>query len=369
MGKDLKGKELGKGIRQKPDGKYYARFVSVTGKRPEKAFSKLQEAKLWLQDQRYLDKHNHIGCTNNMTVDTWYDYWEQHIIKAAVRNTTLYLYRTKYETHIKPFIGNMRLEDVKPIHCQEIINQGLEKYAYNSILEARIRLKQIFDAAVENQLIEQSPVTKSVKMPKKPLTERRVLTVQEQKLLVDHITRKRLKHRDQAIFILETGLRCGEMMGLKWEDVDWEKHSIHIQRTLIYRGDTKTLEEHPPKSRTGDRIVPLTDTAYQILLDHKKRKIVGTYVFQGEKGEITSNNTYDAWLRGICHTLKIDLVSMHVLRHSFATRCIENGMQPKTLQKILGHSSISITMDLYVHVTEDTLYDEVKKMGSITQVG
>lgn len=368
MGKDLKGKELGKGVRQKSDGKYYARFVSATGKRPEKSFVKLQEAKLWLEEQRYLDKHSQLSTTNNVTLNAWYDYWEQKIIAKSVRNTTVIVYRNRYNQLIKPVIGHMQLSNIKPIHCQEVINKGREQYSFSSISQAIIIMKQLFDSAVDNKLISITPLTKTIKYPQKEVRERRVFSAAEQKMFVDYLTPSKLPYKEQMLFVLETGLRCGELMGLKWNDVDFKKRCIHVQRTLIWIHTTKQFEEHPPKTASGNRIIPLTDTAFQILWHRRQQKTIYQYVFQSTDRIVRTGN-YDDSLRSICKIIGLESISMHGLRHSFATRCIENGMNPKTLQKIMGHSTLAITMDLYVHVTEETLFNEVTNMGMKYKMG
>lgn len=368
MGKDLKGKELEKGIRQKSDGKYYARFVSVTGKRPEKSFVKLQEAKLWLEEQRYLDKHSQLGITNNITLNAWYDYWEHNIINKSVRNTTVIIYRNSYNRLIKPVIGHMQLSNIKPIHCQEVINKGFDRYALNSVRQAMLVMKQLFDTAVDNELILSTPLTRTVKFPQKKTQERRVFSATEQKAFVDYVTPSKFIYKEQMLFVLETGLRCGELMGLKWSDVDFERRCIRIRRTLVFISDKKIFEEHSPKTASGNRIIPLTDIAYQILWHRRQQKIMYQYVFQATD-HIVRAGSYDESLQSICKRLGIKPISMHGLRHSFATRCIENGMNPKTLQKIMGHSALSVTMDLYVHVTEETLFNEVTNMGLKYKMG
>lgn len=123
-----------------------------------------------------------------------------------------------------------------------------------------------------------------------------------------------------------------------------------------------------PKSKSGYRTIPLTDEAIRILKAQKEKnkKIKEIpeewkeFIFLCRKGEPVKNSTYDTALFKICDKVGIKRFSMHVLRHTFATRCIEAGMKPKTLQKLLGHSSIQITMNLYVHITEDEKQKEME---------
>lgn len=119
MGKDLKGKEIGAGIVQQPNGTYFARFVDKFGKRRTKRSKKLQEVKQWLADATYIDQHSDLDQATDMLVDAWFDYWIG-IKKQTVRPNTVRNYSERYERNIKGVIGNKLLTDVKPIHCQKI---------------------------------------------------------------------------------------------------------------------------------------------------------------------------------------------------------------------------------------------------------
>ena len=118
MGKSLRGKECGKGICQRKDGLYSARFVSSEGKRQVKCFSSLPEARNWLEDAKYADKHENIFVPPDMTVDVWFEFWISHIVGDLAPNTKRN-YRERYKQNIQPIIGTMLLSDVKPMHCKK----------------------------------------------------------------------------------------------------------------------------------------------------------------------------------------------------------------------------------------------------------
>ena len=137
MGKDLKGKEIGAGIVQQPNGTYFARFVDKFGKRRTKRSKKLQEVKQWLADATYIDQHSDLDQATDMLVDAWFDYWIG-IKKQTVRPNTVRNYSERYERNIKGVIGNKLLTDVKPIHCQKILghsNIGITMNLYVHITE------------------------------------------------------------------------------------------------------------------------------------------------------------------------------------------------------------------------------------------
>ncbi len=115
MGKNLKGKELGKGLYQRKDGKYSARFRAKDGTRPEKHFDTLPEAKNWLADAQYNHRHGIVATGKDMTVDMWFDYWMENLICDLAPNTKRN-YRERYKKNIQPVVGAMQIGDVKPTH-------------------------------------------------------------------------------------------------------------------------------------------------------------------------------------------------------------------------------------------------------------
>ena len=157
------------------------------------------------------------------------------------------------------------------------------------------------------------------------------------------------------------------MIGLKWEDINFEARTIQICRSMEYRYSTKEWRIGEPKSKSGYRTVPLTEEAITILKNQReKNKRISDiseewkeFVFLCRKGTPVKNSTYDSALFKICDKAQISRFSMHILRHTFATRCVEAGMKPKTLQMLLGHSNIGITMNLYVHCTEEEKRKEI----------
>ena len=326
MGKDLKGKELGKGISQESTGLYSARFVDRFGKRKHKRFKKLQECRAWIADATYVDEHSDISMPSDMLVDQWFDYWIG-IKKKTVRSNTVRNYTERYIKNIKPVIGEMQLSDVKPLHCQKIFyNMADQEYRTSTIDIQKTFLQYAEDQSYENQ------------------------------------------YR----FILQTGLRTGELVGLKWKDIDLKSKTIQIRRSMEYRYSAKEWRSGEPKSKSGYRTIPLTEEAVTILKKQKeKNKRISEisteweeFVFLCRKGTPVKNSTYDTALFKICDKAKIPRFSMHILRHTFATRCIEAGMKPKTLQMLLGHSNIGITMNLYVHTTEE---EKKKEMDLVAE--
>ena len=386
MGKNLKGKECGKGICQRKDGLYTARFVNKRGVRQEKFFSTIPEARNWLDDARYADKHDNVFVPSDMTVDTWFDYWIKNIVGDLAPNT-LRNYRERYKFNIQPIIGGMLLSDVKPMHCKMVLNKMDNDYAGSTIRQTYICMGTMLKSALMNDLIVGHPMNGvRYTKPVRAVNDIKYLTLEEQEKFME--VAKRSHNYYQYALLLETGLRTGELVGLTWDAIDWEKRTLTVNKTLEYRHKQGYWRAGPPKTQQSYRTIPLTNKAYEILekvyanvryrkeadtlsqtLEYMDRRtgekstlVMSDLVFiNWRTGEPAKNSSYDTHLYKLCDEAKIKRFCMHALRHTYATRAIESGMQPKVLQKLLGHASIKTTMDRYVHVTEDSLLKAIRQ--------
>lgn len=397
MGKNLKGKECGKGILQRKDGLYSARFTSKSGQRIERYFDTLPEARNWLEDAKYEDKHGLHNSSlasltpSTMTVDEWYDFWINDLICDLAPNS-IRNYRDRYLINVQPVIGDMRITDVRPMHCKAVLNRMYDSYAGSTMRQTYITMGTMFKAAVINGIIASHPLNGvKVTKPVKAVDDIRFLTLDEQKVFLDAAS-KTHNYRQYAL-VLETGLRTAELIGLTWDSIDWENRTLSVSKTLEYRHSTGVWRAGPPKTSSSYRTIPLTMHAAEILrscyderdirkaspiletelpfMDRRSGKsgilkMKDLVFINWRTGEPTKNSSYDTHLYKICQSCGLANLSMHSLRHTYATRAIESGMPPKTLQKLLGHASIKTTMDRYVHVTDDSLISAVQQFEQYT---
>ena len=388
MGKDLKGREIGQGIVQRKDGRYVGRYTDNAGNRKSIYSTKLSEVKRQLNDVNYEVAHGLYSKNPVITVDQWFDEWITTYKKGKVKDSTLESYRYPYQ-HISKAIGFMRLTDVKMIHLQKIINDLADRgYAYSTLTLTRVCMHALFDQAVLNEYISKNP-SKGVKLPTDDTGERRVLTVDEQELFLKYLPGT--EHELEFRFVLLTGLRASEISGLIWDNVNFERKELYITQAMGYSKKENKFFITTPKTKSSIRTIPLVDEALQILKDQRKKQMLArmksanwnteesfkNLVFTSQNGRPNGHAIYNNAIKSILRRMNRDIVaeakmngtesrtipgfSMHTLRHSFATRAFESGMKPKVVQQILGHATLNVTTDLYMHTTIEHLHREIEK--------
>lgn len=320
----------------------------------------------------------------NCTLTEWLESWLKTYVANNVRQSTFNSYRTYVRNHFAPVLGKCRLKDISPRKLQEFYNFKQEKgnLSPKTIINMNLCLHKALDQAVKEGLLESNPASAlNLKRGRKPQIE--VLTRDQQATLL----RESRKHR-YGVFIrlvLATGLRMGELVGLMWEDIDFRLGVLHVRRSL---GRLTKMDSNPfgartelvlsdTKSENSVRDIPLLRgalddlRAWQTVQAHDRQKI-GEEAFAhpemvvtNEIGQMIEPRTFYDHYQNILKAAGLPHFTFHALRHTFATRALEQGMDAKTLSTLLGHYSVSFTLDTYTHVLDEQKRQEMQRLEEL----
>lgn len=387
MGLDLKGKELGKGLSQRKNGIYQARYVDRHGRRVtlyDRNMYRLKEdlkaAEEGIKEEKQQFKNSN---KKGMTLDKWFETWMDVYKYGKLRESTRLHYIQIYQKHIAPVLGRKQIADISHGQIQKLIN-NLDKdgVGYSTKSRCQIMLYDMFNKAILDDYVFKNPA-KAISMRDKERFERRVLSEDDQRDFFE--TSAGTFYNNLFVVAINTGLRQGELCGLTPEDIDFDNHTLKVKRTLLYmktsEDDKKEFHFGDPKTASSIRTVPLTKqceealkkqlTQRNIIFSKLSAKPVEGFedlLFVTKYGTPICNELVCEAISKIVNEIntmrdeadKFESFSCHCFRHTFATRCFEAGVAPKTVQSYLGHASLQMTMDLYTHVTEDKKLTDIQ---------
>lgn len=388
MGKDLKGKELGKGINQRKTGKYCGNFKNRFGKRVYVYGDTARQVKVLLEKAKEEDIRLSNVVDDTIVLDEWFEKW-MRVYKVGIKPTSKQIYNQVYLSKIHPTLGRERLSKITKLQLQGLINDLEKEYSWQTVNKVKIMLVDMFDRALEDDFVKKN-LAKTIKINiPKPDVDCVAFSKEEQNLFMT--CAKGTFYYNAYLVMLNTGMRCGELFGLKESDIDFDKNTIHIQRTLVYQkleGDKcKTFHVQNPKTQKSDRIIPMTEEVAEALRDQIRihnllnvKRIVGDEKKKklwSQFSDFLFTTKFRTPLNSqiMCDNIKklveeinlmrddmdqIERFGTHRFRHTFATRCFEAGMPPKTVQHLLGHASLQMTMDLYTDVLSDKKKEDMQ---------
>ena len=344
------------------------------GKTRKETSEKLNRAIEELRDNRFINK------SDNPTVEQWCHEWLWSYKRNSVKQKTFDQYETILRTHIIPDIGDIRLADLKTMHIQRIINKMYDSgLSHRTIEVMKIVMHAALKQAQRNKLVGEN-VCENVVLPRKQPKRIRVLNEDEQTKLIAALKDNYIGRG--LLFALYTGMRRGEVLALKWSDYDKNEKTISITkalnrvRTYNKDGNKTMLTVTTPKTDTSIRTVPLIDKAVELLAEHKRKQerymeLVGDYytdndlIFSSSRGDYLDPGNFNRKLNKTVKKIGIPRISPHVLRHSFATRGLEAEVSLKAMQELLGHSSITVTGDIYTHILKEQKRKEISKLNDV----
>lgn len=384
MGKDLNGNELGNGIIQKKSGLYEARYNNRFGKRVSISGCDLRDVKRRYNEAIFEDTR-FMNIRDKIKLNEWYSEWMNVYKIDVIRENTKLYYNQVFYKYISPVLGNFYLQDITQYHIKKLIKSLSDQgYRYETKNKVRIILFDIFNKALASEFVRKNPVI-GIKVNRDEDREVHVLTMEDQ---IDFFNCCKGTFYDNFFTVaLTTGMRIGEIAALRKEDIDFDKRVIHVRRTLVYQkyesDEKKTFHFELPKTKTSLRVIPINKQCETAL----KKQIIQKRVVTGkapkkpaeEFQNLIFTTKYDTPLNPqiICDAIRkivnevnlmrdvteeMESFSCHCFRHTFATRCFEAGIQPKTVQTFLGHASLQMTMDLYTSVLPDHKTTEMEKL-------
>lgn len=358
--------------------KYYTGQKTVgydeSGERIIKSFSSYRKSEVvdWMNDMQ-MQIHQGIDyVTEDIPFGQYYKNWIYAYKLYTVSAATFDSYERLYRLHIKGTkLYKIPVKKLKNIDAQSYFNErinygGMSEYQSN---RAKMKLSAVAEQAIIDRLITFNPF-KGVKIPTPTKTNStKVYSAEEQKKIIDYLDMNNF--RDQAIkFCFATGLRLGELLALKWTDWDGKNIDVnkqYIVKTIYNEDGTKYRKKEydaDPKTLSSHRIVPIPQEINNMLenIKHQQRlqkfKLGSAYldydiIFATEIGDYIERKVLLRRLKTISKQLGVPQLNLRSVRHSYATRLFELGIQPKTVQTLLGHAEYSTTMDIYTHVMKD----------------
>lgn len=340
-----------------------------------------------------------------LTVDDMYEKWVS--LKRGIKPTTMACYQYLYELYAQPDLGEIKIFDLRRSDVRQFYNSMMDRGLKIGTIElVNIILHQILDVAVDDNYIKANPVDKAIRELHREASQekrhRSPLTVDEQNRFMSFVKQSETYRRYFPIFtvMLETGLRVGEVTSLRWQDIDFKNRLIDINHTAArYNCRVSMQTINSPKTKSSQRSVPMTTAVYDAfkheLIRQKENGICSTFslagytdfVFVQKSGKIFTQNFLNTLIHRIVrdfNSAEIALLknneitdddfvllpdfSTHTFRHTCATRLCEAGVNIKVIQSILGHASISTTMDIYTEATRDFKKEEMERFNEFLKI-
>lgn len=355
-------------IRKRADGRWEGRIIighkNDGSPMYKSVFGKTQKSTLKLLHQM-IDLYRDVDLTEDcrMTLGEWMDKWLDEYMIFTIRESTMDSYRTMVKNQVKRFIGDKQIASLTTADMQKFYNKikkegrvGEHPIHGKQLADSMVRgvhmmLHEALDTAVKERLIAKNP-TNGTTIPKTNYPEKQILDDEQLEVFLEAV--KDEEYWCDFFYVeIMTGLRRGEICGLKWSDVYFDANKLRVQRSVsTKKGGGVNIGE--TKTNTGTRSIIMPPSVSEVL-KRRKQTIITEWVFPSFLHPEQPINPSAAYrkLKVILKHAELPLIRFHDLRHTFATHAMKGGVDPKTLSGILGHTNASFTLDTYTHVTSD----------------
>lgn len=355
-------------IRKRSDGRWEARIIighkNDGSPMYKSAFAKTQKSAL-KQLHQLLDLYRDVDLTEEcrMTLGEWMDKWLDEYMIFTIKENTIKGYRSQIDHQIKPFIGHKQLASLTTADIQKFYNKIKKEgrvhphpihghvLSDSMVRKIHMMLHEAMEVAVRERYIVRNP-TDNTTIPKKTITEKQVLDDSQLNRFLEAIQGEPYWHDFFYVEVM-TGLRRGEICGIKWSDIDFNEGTLCIKRSVSTKeGGGVSIGE--TKTDAGVRTI-IMPPSVATLLWKKRSDAINEWVFPHYTNPSDPLHPSSAYkkLKTLLKRLELPLLRFHDLRHTFATQATDGGVDPKTLAGILGHTDASFTLDTYTHVTSD----------------
>ena len=355
-------------IRKRSDGRWEVRIIighkNDGSPMYKSAFAKTQKSAL-KQLHQLLDLYRDVDLTEEcrMTLGEWMDKWMDEYMIFTIKENTIKGYRSQIDHQIKPFIGHKQLASLTTADIQKFYNKIKKEgrvhphpihghvLSDSMVRKIHMMLHEAMEVAVRERYIVRNP-TDNTTIPKKTTTEKQVLDDSQLNRFLEAIQGEPYWHDFFYVEVM-TGLRRGEICGIKWSDIDFNEGTLCIKRSVSTKeGGGVSIGE--TKTDAGVRTI-IMPPSVATLLWKKRSDAINEWVFPHYTNPSDPLHPSSAYkkLKTLLKRLELPLLRFHDLRHTFATQATDGGVDPKTLAGILGHTDASFTLDTYTHVTSD----------------
>lgn len=352
-------------IRKRSDGRWEGRYTAgrdpETGKVIYKNVLGKTQAEVREKLKKAIEANAHLNPkAGQYSVGQWLDIWLENYARLKVRPSSHKTYKGFIENHIKPAIEDVPLEKLTAMELQKLYKNLLEhsrvdrieaKHKPKGLSVKTVRnlnqmLSSAFNCAVEQKLICSNP-TKGCALPRLEKKEMKILPLDSLGTFFEEA--KNTGVFELYYIDLATGLRRGELLGLKWSDVNLDTGILHVRRQILRQNGV--VVEAPLKTKNSYRSIPLGADAVEILKEQRKKVGASEYIFSSPTGGPMSPDSVLHMLQRVLKRAGLERIRFHDLRHTFSVLALQNGVDVKTLSSMLGHYSAGFTLDTYAHVT------------------